>query len=195
MKTPSIATLALLALAPQALAQDFTFRGKVEDVSGTQNQFFVDCTDVALTSSAVNLNLFIGQSVEISGFWNGSSAQPAIDATSVTVVTETFEIGGGAKLGETSSLGFTGAPGTQALGFLSGNPGFTPFGDQLIFLDQTNILLQGGGTIGGTGILEVPFQIPNNPSLLGFEFFGQGALIGNDGSILLTNPDCKTIDD
>jgi hypothetical protein len=194
MKTPSIASLALLALAPQALAQDFTFRGKVEDVQGTQNQFFVDCTDVALSSGAVNLNLFVGQSVEISGFWNGSTTQPAIDATSVTAVTETFEIGGGAKIGQTSSLGFTGAPGTQALGFLSGNPGFTPFGDQLIFLDQGNLLLQTGGTIGGAGILEIPFQIPNNPALIGFEFFGQGALI-QDGSVLLTNPDCKTIDD
>ena len=186
--------LAAAALTCPTFAQDVTFRGKVEDVSGTTNQFVLDCTNTKLTSVAVDLNLFIGQMVEITGPGNGSSATPEVLVNTIAVTPETFEIGGGAKIGETSTLGFTGAPGDLALGFISLGVSFQPLpGAGVIFLDQSKIVVNRSGIVGPTGILQLPLAIPNNPALIGLDIYGQGALIGG-GFLQLTNPDCKTID-
>lgn len=191
----SIASLVLLLTAGSASAQQVTFRGKVEDVSGTTNQFVVDCTNTSLTSAAFNLNLFIGQQVEITGQWNGSAANPSVSVGAIQAVPEVFEIGGGAKIGDTSSLSFTTQPGTTVFGFLALAPGFLPFGpDSVILLDTSQVVLTRSGLVGGTGILELPFFVPNSPTLVGIDLFGQGATL-EAGGFVVTNPDCKTIDE
>ena len=194
-RTAPLAALAL-ALAPSlAAAQQVAFRGKVEDVQGTANQFFLGCTDAALTSGVLDLNAFVGQTVAIEGVWNGSVASPSVDVTSIAPAAETFEIGGGAKLGETSTLAFTAAPGTVALGALSLAASFVPFGpDDTILIDPSQIGLTRVGTVGGSGVLELGFAIPAHPDFLGLEIHGQGALVAG-GVVTLTNPDCKTITD
>ncbi len=185
---------ALLVCSQAAFAQSVTFRGKVEDVSGTQNQFFVDCTNTSLTSSAFNLNGFVGQQVEISGDWNGSFASPSVNVLAIAAVPETFEIGGGAKIGKVSNLTFTAAPGTAVVGRLSGSSAFVPLtGAGVLFINPASTLLGLSGTVGGSGILQINFAIPNNPALVGFELHGQGALF-QAGGVTLTNPDCKAID-
>ena len=190
--THTLAVLTVLASASQA--QEVTFRGKVEDVQGTFNQFFLDCTDTQLTSAAFNLNPFVGQVVEISGQWNGSGANPSVDVTAIAPATETFEIGGGAKLGEVSTLGFTGAPGSNVLGFVSLAPSFVPFdGNNTVLIDLNQTVVTRTGTIGGTGIVQLGFGIPNNPALGGLEIYGQGGIL-QGGAWTLTNPDCKEID-
>ena len=194
MQRITLTTLALALCASPAFSQDVTFTGKVEDVSGTTNQFVLDCTDTQLTSAFFNLNLFVDQQVRISGQWNGSAGNPSVSVTDIEVIPEVFEIGGGAKIGETSSLGFIAAPGSQALGFISLDTSFTPFGDGVIFLDQNLIVHTASVTVGGAGVLQIPFQIPNNQALIGLDIFGQGAVIGG-GFVTLTNPDCKTISD
>jgi hypothetical protein len=188
------AAAALWLAAPAAFAQTVTFDAKVEDVQGTQNQFFADCTDTQLTSSLFNLNTFVGQQVRITGQWNGSTANPSVVVTAIQGVPEVFEIAGGAKIGETSALGFTAQPGAAVIGFLSLAPSFAPFGStDVIFLDASQVVLSRTGTIGGTGVLELPFAIPNSPVLVGVELYGQGAVVAG-GFVNLTNPDCKTID-
>ena len=194
MKLP-LASLALLFSATVAQAQEVTFRGQVEDVSGTANQFIVDCTNTSLTSAVFNLNLFLDQEVEITGQWNGSSINPSVSVEAIQAVPEVFEIGGGAKLGEFSSLGFTTQPGTPVFGFLSLAPGFTPFGaDSVILIDTTQVVLTRSGVVGGSGILELPFFIPDSPGLIGLELFAQGATL-EAGGFVVTNPDCKTVDE
>jgi hypothetical protein len=185
---------ALLTLVPAASAQDVTFRGKVEDVSGTTNQFVVDCTGTRLTSGLFNLNLFVGQQVEISGDWNGSTANPSVDVTAIAPVPESFEIGGGGKIGQVNNLTFGGQPGAAAFGFVSTQTGFTPINGGVIFLGTGNIVFQTAGTIGGAGVLQLPMPIPNNPALIGLDIFGQGALSDAAGNLTLTNPDCKQLD-
>lgn len=192
-----LAILALLGLAGTPLAQEVTFLGKVEDVQGTANQFVLDCNGASLSSTLFDLNLFVGQQVEITGQWNGSFFSPAVVVESIQSALENFEIGGGAKIGETSRLGFTGTPGDTAVGFLSTGSGFFPvLGNSAVFLiDPTEIRLTSSGVIGGAGILEIPFLIPNNAALIGVDMFGQGAFVAPDGTITLTNPDCKQISD
>ncbi|MEX1023713.1 MAG: hypothetical protein WD226_01430 [Planctomycetota bacterium] len=186
---------ALLAVVHDA--QSVTFRGKVEDVSGTNNLFFVDCTSTQLTSLAFNLNSFVGQQVAITGDWNGSFAAPSVNVTSIAPALETYEIGGGADIGDFSNQSFVAAPGTFAVGLLSLGSSFAPFqgGNGVIFLDPTRVVLTQTGVVGGSGILEIPFFIPNDPALIGIDLIGQGALLSAGAAPLLTNPDCKEIDD
>lgn len=62
----------------------------------------------------------------------------------------------------------------------------------MLLLDALQIRLSASGTIGGTGLLEISFSIPNKPALIGLDVFGQGAFATNAG-FALTNPDCKDI--
>ena len=196
MKILTTSIASLLLLASVSTAQQVTFRGKVEDVQGTQNQFVLGCTNTELTSAVIDLNAFVAMSAEMTGQWNGSTTSPMVVVETLTLVGETFEIGGGAKIGQNSSLVFTGTPGDLAIGVLSIAPTFVPYrranGVVLVNSATSHRLLQRFGTIGGTGILQIPFSIPNDSSLVGFEFYGQGALAAG-GTIRMTNPDCKTI--
>lgn len=187
--------LSLLVLSPLAAAQSVMLRGKVEDVSGTSGQFFVDCTGVDLSSAAFNLNLFVGSQTEIHGTWNGSSTNPAIVVTDIQVVPESFEIGGGGKIGEAAKPTVTGAPGSLAVTFASTSTSFAPLGAWGSSFLGGNPFHTGTGTIPGGGKLELSVHVPNDPTLIGVDVFGQGAIIDTvAGSVLLTNPDCKTLE-
>ena len=190
----ALSLAAALLFAATTNAQQVSFVGKVEDVSGTTNQFFVDCTNAQLTSG-INLNPFNGEMVSITGMWNGSVGSPSVNVDTIELAAETFEIGGGAKIGDDSNLSFIGQPGDNVVGFLATGSSFIPTVDQVIMIDPTKIRLTLAGTIGGSGILEMQFFIPNNPALIGFEIFGQGAFVADDGTVTLTNPDCKEISD
>ena len=195
LRTASMLLAAVIAFDGFAQAQTVVFRGQIEDVQGTQNQFFLDCTDTSLTSSAFNLNLFMNQSLEITGNWNGSFTNPSVEVTALTPVVESFEIGGGAKIGETSNMTWTGAPGSVAIGRIALDTAFVPLGGDtgVLFLDLSTSVLGRNGVIGGGGILQSNFFIPDNPSLVGLDIYGQGAII-TGGVVTLTNPDCKEID-
>lgn len=187
--------LALASLVSVSAAQKVTFLGQVEDVQGTANQFFVDCTDTQLTSAAFNLNAFVGQSVRITGSWNGSANAPSVDVTSIDVVPERFEVGGNGKLGEKISVGVFGAPGDLALFFASPAPGFVNFGSEgVAFLDLFASTLVAQGQIPGGGNLEFQFPVPNNPALEGLSVYAQAVVFDQQGGFLLTNSDCETFE-
>jgi hypothetical protein len=187
--------LSLVACPSIALAQGVLLRGKVEDVSGTSGQFFVDCTNVDLTSSAFNLNLFVGSQTEITGTWNGSSTNPAVVVTGIQTVPETFQLGGGFKIGDEGKPHVVGAPGSLAVTMASLSTSFAPLGSWGSAFLGGNPFNTGAGTIGGSGQIEFTVPIPNDPSLVGVMVFGQGAVVNTGaGTVMLTNPDCKEID-
>jgi hypothetical protein len=184
----------LLALSTLASAQTVTLRGKVEDVSGTTGQFFVDCTDVDLSSALFNLNLFVGQQVEIGGTWNGSVGSPAVVVTEIQAVPESFEIGGGGKIGKSAQPTVTAAPGSLAFTFASMSSSFLPLGTAGTGFLGGAVVPTGSGTVGGSGILQLSIQIPNDPTLVGFNVFGQAVVVDPGLSAFwFTNPDCKEL--
>jgi hypothetical protein len=193
---PTTLALAVLLSGP-ALGQQVTFRGQVEDVQGTQNQFFVDCTDISLTSAAFDLNLFVGEQTEITGLWNGSAAFPSVEVTAIETVAQSFSIGGGAKIGEKINFGVMGENGDIGVGFASAGPGFLPFAPHgVIQVDFANGFIVGSGTIFSAGDVEFEFSIPDNPALVGMEIWGQGAVIDpTTFAMVLTNSDCRAIED
>jgi hypothetical protein len=188
----SLVIPALLATTALTTAQSVTLRGKVEDVSGTTGQFFLDCTDVDLSSIAFNLNLFVGQHVEIQGTWNGSVGTPAVVVEAIANVPESFEIGGGGKIGEQAHPTVTAAPGSLAFTFASVSTSFLPLGAAGTGFLGGNPFSTGSGTVGGAGVLQLNVPVPNDPSLIGVDIFGQ-AIVLDAGSFSFTNPDCKEL--
>ena len=191
---PFLLSLSFLMTAGLS-AQGVRFRGEVEDVSGTQNQFVVDCTNVALTSSTLNLNLFVGEQVEIVGTWNGNFAAPSVEVTALTNVIENFEIGGDDEIGGTANLHVIGAPGDTVLFFGALESGFFPLPSAgAVLIDPASAEILATGTIGGSGQLEVPAPIPNDPALVGFVYHAQALVRSStSGTFSLTTNDCKEI--
>lgn len=188
-------SLLSLALAASASAQAVRFRGQVEDVSGTQSQFFVDGTDVRLTSASVSLQAFVGQQVTIEGVWNGSFASPSVAVGALAAASEDFEIGGSAKIGEMGRLHAVGTPGESVVFFGSLEPGFFPLPSAgAVLVDPASAEILGGGTIGGLGQLEVATPIPNDPSLVGLTYRAQALVLDPvGGTFRLTTNDSKEI--
>ncbi len=187
---------ALLAIAESAAGQAVTFRGKVEDVSGTSNQFVVDGTSTQLVSATINLNAFVGEQVLIDGVWNGSTVAPSVAVASIAIVPRTFEVGGNGSIGGEVRFGAFGAPGDTAVLAAAFEPAFLPLpGLGVAFLDPQNLIVVGVGPIGQDGNFEVAVPIPNAPAFVGMNVLGQGAISGPAAGLLVANPDSKTIQD
>ena len=188
-----LASFALALLAVDASAQQVTLRGKVEDVSGGGG-FFVDCTDTTLTSSTIDLNAFVGQQVELSGTWNGSSGAPSVDVAAMAAVAELFEVGGGGTIGDEMSFKVTSAPGDVAIMFVALDDGFLPaHKNGVLLLDFATMLHVATGTVGGDGTFEVKGTIPDDPALDGLVVHGQSLVAFTAGGAVLSNPDCVTL--
>lgn len=184
--------LALVLLSSVAAAQQVTLRGKVEDGPG-RGQFLVDCTNTALTSSNVNLNLFNGQHVQIKGVFNGAPGAPSVDVVSIQPVAEIFELRGNPEVGAKIRFGATYTPGTRVAFHVALKPGFRPvsLATGTFFLDRSAARLA-SGVISQRGNLELELAMPNDPTLVGQTAYAQAVLVTN-GKVILSNPDCKVI--
>lgn len=188
-----LASFALAFFAVDASAQQVTLRGQVENVAGGGG-FFVDCTDTTLTSSTIDLNAFVGQQVELSGTWNGSSDTPSVDVAAITAVAKLFEVGGGGKLGDEARLKVTSNPGDVAILFVALDDGFLPaHKNGVLLLDFATMLHVATGTVAGDGTFEVKGTIPNDPALDGLVVHGQSLVAFTGGGAVLSNPDCLTL--
>lgn len=186
--------LALLAVTEAASAQAVSFRGKVENVPGTANQFVVDCTDTQLASPTIALNAFAGQQVTIGGLWNGSATSPSVLVQTIAIVPRTFEIGGNGSIGGVARFRAFGATGDAALLVAAAQPSFLPFpGTGVVFLDVQVLAVLGTGPIGPNGNFEIVVPVPNEPAFVGATVLGQGAIFGPTAGLVVSNPDCKTI--
>jgi hypothetical protein len=193
MKTSTFLIAVFALIAGLAQAQAVHFRGKVEDISGS-NRFVIDCTNVELTSSQFDLNQFLGDQVDASGTWNGSTTTPVIEVTAIQIVARLFEVGGNGKIGGELTFEVTSNPGDMTAVFASIASGFIPTPNAgTFFLALQPLLLIGRGTIPGGGTLQLHVNVPNDPALVGITVFGQALLAFTAGGTLWSNPDCKTI--
>ncbi|MEQ8766536.1 MAG: hypothetical protein RL885_21665 [Planctomycetota bacterium] len=186
--------VAIVALSTAVSAQDILLRGKVEDVSGT-NQFVIDCTNVMLQSNAFNLNNFVGQQTEIVGTNVGTPQAPIINVSAIQVIPRIFEIGGNGKIGREFQLEVAGTPGDRAWIFPASGPGFGPSNSWGTFLLNSINTPIASGVIPGNGLLQIQIPIPNNPALVGRTVYGQALVESNGGlTITLSNADCNTVE-
>lgn len=191
---PLLALTLIASTSVVSAQQVVNFRGKVEDITGTGTQFGIECTDVELQSFTINLDLFVGSQTLISGTWNDNSTDPVVTVTSIQAVLESFQIGGGGKLGQDASFLVTGPVARPFAIFSSLGTFFLPFRSEgVVMLHPSTLHLIGTGVIGVAGNAEIKVPVPNNPVLVGTEIHGQGAVGLGGGSFLITNPDCETL--
>ena len=179
-------------LAPTVTAQTQLLRGKVEDVKNTQNRFVLDCTNIPLTSTRLNLNLLVGQQYIMQVTNTGTATSPSLEVQSVTATTKIFDMGN-IRLGRSDRWQVRGKPNsTTAVGVTATSlTSYTPMGPLGTFLLGPNFVLLRRGTLNQLGVFEFSYQPPNLTSLVGMSFTGQALIQEPNGFLLLSNPDCK----
>lgn len=193
MKTYSL-LLAASVLAAGLSSQTQLLRGKIENVQNTQNRFFLDCTNIPLTSTALNLNNLVGNQYIMQVVNTGSASSPSLEVKSVTATTKIFDMGnirlGRAdrwqvrwKAGSTTAVGVTATAATS----------YVPLGPIGTFLLGPQFVLLKQGKVNQLGVFEFSFQPPNIQSLVGLSVTGQALVQEPNGFLLLSNPDCKEV--
>jgi hypothetical protein len=186
-----LSTAFLSALVP---AQTQILRGSIEDVQQTQNQFFLDCTNIPVRSSTLNLNNFISFEAILQVTNVGTAQNPLLEVHSVTPTTKTFDMGN-LRLGRSARWEINAPAGSFGMMFVdfTFNTGYLPFGSAGVWLLGGSAASLASGITNGQNQFEINFTMPNIPSLVGTSFTGQG-LIGDHGTWFFANPDCKVVE-
>jgi len=190
----SILAFSLIATTGGLLAQTQTVRGKVEDVRGTANQFFLDCTNIPLVSTALNLNLLVGQQAILQVVDVGTPAAPVLRIDAAVATTKVFDMGN-LRQGQTARWQVNAPAGSAAFMFLdfTTNTRYLPFGQFGTFLLGNNHATIASGVTNAQNQFEIDLGVPVFPSLVGTSFSAQ-ALVGDHGTWFFSNPDCKTFE-
>ena len=193
MRFPSLLSVTFV-LATSLAAQTVTLRGKVEDVSGTQNQFILDGTNLPLVSTALDLNTLIGQQAIMQVVDIGTPGVPVIRVDSSVPTTKVMDMGN-LRLGQTSTFEVDAPAGSAAFMFLdfTSNTGFLPAGALGTWLLGLSPYLLAGGITNGQNQFQTQFFTPPDPQLLGLKISGQ-AFVGDHGFWFFSNVDGKTVE-
>jgi hypothetical protein len=186
--------LLLLAAASALPAQTQTLRGKVEDVRGTQNQFYLDCTNIPLVSNTLDLNAWVGQQAVLQVVDVGTPTAPRLRVDAAVATAKVFDMGN-LRQGQSARWQVNAPAGSFALMMLDFTvfTRYAPFGSFGTFLLGSSPAVLASGLTNGQHQFEINFAVPVFPALVGTSFTGQ-ALVGDHGTFFLSNPDCKTFE-
>jgi hypothetical protein len=185
---------AVITLGAFVPAQTQLLRGKVEDVSNTTNQFFLDGTRIDLVSSTLNLNALVGQQLTMQVIDVSQGGRAILDVRSATPTTKMLDMGN-LRFGRAESWQVNGVPGSRTGVFLTltNMTSYVPFGASGTWVLGGIAPLLASGTINAAGQYEFKLTTPNIPSLVGVEFTSQAAVIDPQNNFILTNPDSKEV--
>ena len=202
MKIPTLIATGILATgflaATTATAQQTQLlRGEVDSVSGTNN-FVVECTNIRLVSSTLNLQQMHNQTRQQDLYFDmqvrdvSTGGQRILDVVSAVLQTETFDMGN-LRFGRSESWEVFAPSGAMVWVFINHISGtsYLPLGTAGTALIGPNALLMRQGT-AAAGRLRFNFQMPTIPQLVGQVFTSQ-ALISDNGALRVTEPDCKAV--
>ena len=199
MKTFGNVLLASALIAATAGAQTQLVRGDINGIRGT-NRFLLDCTNIELVSTTVSLQAlhdlsrrndieFEMQVVNVS-----VPGQTVLNVVSATQIPEIFQMGN-LRLGRSDTWEVFYTPGSVAGMFVTAEAltSYGPLGPMGTWLLGPTFLPIAFGTTNAAGRLQVDFQPPNNPSFIGADLTGQALILDPTGNLLISNPDCKTV--
>lgn len=190
---PIFATFALLLAATPAFAQSQRLLGAVEDVQNTANQFYLECTQIPVVSTAVDLNLWLGQEAILDVTNVGTAQAPVLRVDAIAATTKVFDMGN-LRIGQTSRWEVRAAAGSLAFLFLdfTASTGYSPFGAHGTWLLGPGAATLAFGSTNALNIWQFDYPVPSIPALVGASLTGQ-ALVGTNGAWTLSNPDCRIL--
>jgi hypothetical protein len=194
MRLPTILIPTALALASLMPAQTQTLRGSVEDVRNTQNQFYLECTNIPVVSSTMNLNLLVNQDSILEVVNIGTPGAPVLDVRAATPTAKVFGMGN-LRLNRSDRWQVNAAPGSFTIVYFgeTAGTGWMPFGAAGVWLLGNNHIALTSGFTSNFGQFEFSLFVPNVPHLLGTSYTGQ-ALVFSPTSAFISNPDCKVVE-
>ena len=146
-------------------------------------------SETPVTSSVVNLALFVNKQLALTGTWNATSKPPALNVTSVIEVLESMSATGSASLGGRLRFTTDGAPNDVTAQAIALKPGFFPILGTAMTLDYATLLVIGAGTLDGSGEFKTEVPIPNSASLVGLHLLSEALIVpANNSAIYSTNP-------
>lgn len=186
-------TLSLLAVTVALPAQTQTLRGGVEDVQGTQNQFFLDCTTIPMVSNTINLNLWTNTEAVMEVVNVGTAQSPVLRVDQIAPTAKIFDMGN-LRFNQSNTWEVNAPAGSFCMVFIDfvWNTGYTPYGPAGTYLLGATPVSFRSGFAGGGNQFQFQFTMPNVPQYTGIEVTGQ-ALVGTGGSWTFSNPDCKEV--
>ncbi|MBX3462286.1 MAG: hypothetical protein KF830_03875 [Planctomycetes bacterium] len=193
MHTTLVPILCLLTTS-FAATQTATVRGKVEDVSGTTNQFVLDGTVLPLVSTALNLNAWRGQPAVLQVVNVGTAAAPVLRVDAAAPTTALMDMGN-LRLGNTSTWEVTAPNGSFVLIAIdfTANTGFLPLDPFGTYLLGPNPYLLASGFTNAPDRFRVAVTVPPDQTLLDAAVTSQ-AIVGNPaGSWYFSDPDHKVV--
>ena len=192
MRTLSLTT-SLLAIAALLPAQTQTLRGGVEDVQGTQNQFFLDCTTIPMVSNTINLNLWTNTEAVMQVVNIGTPQSPILRVESIATTNKILDMGN-LRFGQSNTWEVNAPTGSFCMVFIDfiWNTGYTPFGSTGTYLLGPTPVSFRSGLATSQNQFRFQFTMPNVPQFTGITVSGQ-SLVGTNGTWSLSNVDCKDV--
>jgi hypothetical protein len=186
-------------LAASALAQTYTIVGDIDAIQGT-NLFELDCTRIRLVSNTVNLQQlhdasrqqdmeYTMQVVDVS-----AGGLTILNVLSAVAGPEQFNMGN-LRFGRTETWDLFGTAGSAFQIFLNARNAtswlpLTGFGNSWFMGPGAVPIFR--GTMNA-GFIQIPFQMPTIPALVGVEFSAQTILLSPANVLSLTNPHCRVV--
>ncbi|MCA8941231.1 MAG: hypothetical protein KDB80_01615 [Planctomycetes bacterium] len=190
--------LVVAALAAPAFAQTQLVRGDVNGIQGT-NLFQLDCTNIQLTSSTLNLQALHDATRQTNNDYDLQVVQVGsnpvvLDVVSATLVPELFQMGN-LRFGRSETWEVFGPAGSPTAVFIAlrSTTGYAPIGAQGTWLLGPSYGRLMFGVIGPLGRFEFQFQMPALPALVGTEITSQAIIAPPGQPAYVTNPDCKEV--
>jgi hypothetical protein len=198
MRYPFLVLPLLASLSVPALAQTQLVVGDVDAIQGT-NLFRLDCTNIRLVSTTVNLqqlhDLSRQQDIEFEMQVRDVSAggTTTLDVVSARAIPEQFDMGN-LRFGRSETWEVFAAPGSPVWMFVNATSqtSYTPLGSFGTWLLGGNALPMANGVASAIGRFQINFTMPTIPALVGASFTSQ-AVVQQGGVFSITNPDCKVV--
>jgi len=191
--------LAIPLLAISAFAQSFTIRGDVDVIQNT-NLFELDCTRIRLVSTAVDLQALHNASRQQNIEYDmqvvdvSSGGLTILNVLSAVAVPEQFDMGN-LRFGRSETWDLAGTAGSRYAIFVNDRNATSllalPAFSNSWFMGPNAVQIFSGTM--NAAFIQIPFQMPTIPALVGAQFSAQTLLLSPSNALSITHADCKIV--
>ena len=191
--------LVLPLLAASAMAQTHRIVGDVDAIQGT-NLFELDCTRIRLVSTTVNLQQLhdasrqqdIEYDMQVTDVSAGGLT--ILNVLSAVAIPEQFNMGN-LRFGRSETWDLAGTAGSRYAIFVNDRNATSllalPAFSNSWFMGPNAVQIFSGTM--NAAFIQIPFQMPTIPALVGAQFSAQTLLLSPSNALSITHADCKIV--